>query len=305
MKRVLKYIVFIIIYFIIVVTCIEFGNLYLIKEGEYHNINNFSNKTLDKYDKSFCKNLKYYMDSDNMSDAEIKLNIILDQYVKNKLPLEKRKYYRSVYYTLYSKYEYIKEDIPNSFKDLFWDFEYKVISDAINRNKLENLDKLEYEIFNEFTKKNLKENEKEIIYKALEYSLKKIKENDKDCRITPLKNVMEGFQNLKDYKDSKKYYDEINFALKFQGEWKSVGTRDPHKISISYFGNKAYQDYIFNSAYRYKGVYKFEKIDDKTLKLKSIEGDTTVTNATIKLENNKIIFTEHFSFWNDETTYVK
>ena len=198
-------------------------------------------------------------------------------------------------------YEYLTQEIRND----YFDTEYKYIVEQAKNKKFDN--RTTYMLF-AFIFENEKYNtDKDTQYVFLKSKYEEFKSNDTNCRIDELCYIKEYFSKL-NYEKSSEYIDEINRALKWQGSWIGFdnGKKEkPMRLSISYFGNKVYQDYVFNSSYTYSGIYDFKLVGDDILELTKNSGEPTFSNAKLRLDDEKIVYTYHYITRDVDITFVR
>lgn len=204
------------------------------------------------------------------------------------------------------KYSQVDEYLTQEIRNDYIDAEYKYIVEQANDNKFE--DRTTYLLFSFIFENKEYNSDKKTQYSFLKYRYEELKNKDTDCRTVDLSYLKECFIKLGDFENSSQYTDEINKAIKWQGTW--IGFRDnklekPRQLAISYFGNKVYENYVFNSTYTYHGTYSFSIIDENTLELVEIDGETSTSKARIILNDEKINFTYHLVWGDENITFVR
>ena len=208
---------------------------------------------------------------------------------------------------LYSKYTKIENQLSSDMKDIFWKMQYQYIktqSQEENTQEIE-FNLISYDLLNKFLENDKYKEDNNMIYTILTTKYNEIKKRDNDCTTSELEILKDMYEKLGEYEQSKAFVEEIKEALRWQGSWVSEDTKEPEQLAISYFGKNIFDDYIFNGAYRYKGVYKFENTEEDVLEIKKSSGEPHYSSAKLKFDNNNIILVVHFVWGDEEYKFVR
>ena len=271
-------------------------------------INNGDFVSAGKFDENFYNNYSQNIIdvvNKNISDKKTKEALTIYENLFNYILSSKNIDY-DINSELCYKYSQVDEYLTQEIRNDYIDAEYKYIVEQANDNKFE--DRTTYLLFSFIFENKEYNSDKKTQYSFLKYRYEELKNKDTDCRTVDLSYLKECFIKLGDFENSSKYTDEINKAIKWQGTW--IGFRDnklekPRQLAISYFGNKVYENYVFNSTYTYHGTYSFSIIDENTLELVEIDGETSTSKARIILNDEKINFTYHLVWGDENITFVR
>ena len=270
-------------------------------------INNGDFVSAGKFDENFYNNYSQNIIdvvNKNISDKKTKEALTIYENLFNYILSSKNIDY-DINSELCYKYSQVDEYLTQEIRNDYFDTEYKYIVEQAKNKKFDN--RTTYMLF-AFIFENEKYNtDKDTQYAFLKSKYEEFKSNDTNCRIDELCYIKEYFSKL-NYENSSEYIDEINRALKWQGSW--IGFSDgneeePMRLSISYFGNKVYQDYVFNSSYTYSGTYDFKLVEDDILELTKNSGEPTFSNAKLRLDDEKIVYTYHYITRDVDITFVR
>ena len=241
-------------------------------------INNADFVSAGKFDENFYNNYSQNIIdvvNKNISDKKTKEALTIYENLFNYILSSKNIDY-DINSELCYKYSQVDEYLTQEIRNDYIDAEYKYIVEQANDNKFE--DRTTYLLFSFIFENKEYNSDKKTQYSFLKYRYEELKNKDTDCRTVDLSYLKECFIKLGDFENSSQYTDEINKAIKWQGTW--IGFRDnklekPRQLAISYFGNKVYENYVFNSTYTYHGTYSFSIIDENTLELVEIDGENS------------------------------
>lgn len=220
--------------------------------------------------------------------------------------------------------KYLSSELINKYLEI----EYKYMVEQNNNNLFD--ERTTYNLVKVVFSNEKYKNDKSTLYNILTNKYETLKKVNNDCRVSELNILKELYNSLGDYENSKNYVNEIDTALIWQGIWVAEKSKDkskllskhtineqgnwevteynknPEQLAISYFGKNIFDDYIFNGAYRYTGTYKFEIIDNNSLTIKQDSGSTKISEGDLRIENGKLILTNHNPYINDkETIFVR
>lgn len=270
-------------------------------------INNGDFVSAGKFDENFYNNYSQniiYVVNKNISDKKTKEALTIYENLFNYILSSKNIDY-DINSELCYKYSQVDEYLTQEIRNDYFDTEYKYIVEQAKNKKFDN--RTTYMLF-AFIFENEKYNtDKDTQYAFLKSKYEEFKSNDTNCRIDELCYIKEYFSKL-NYENSSEYIDEINRALKWQGSWigfSNGNEEKPMRLSISYFGNKVYQDYVFNSSYTYSGTYDFKLVEDDILELTKNSGEPTFSNAKLRLDDEKIVYTYHYITRDVDITFVR
>lgn len=270
-------------------------------------INNGDFVSAGKFDENFYNNYSQNIIdivNKNISDKKTKEALTIYENLFNYILSSKNIDY-DINSELCYKYSQVDEYLTQEIRNDYFDTEYKYIVEQAKNKKFDN--RTTYMLF-AFIFENEKYNtDKDTQYAFLKSKYEEFKSNDTNCRIDELSYIKECFSKL-NYENSSEYIDEINRALKWQGSWigfSNGNEEKPMRLSISYFGNKVYQDYVFNSSYTYSGTYDFKLVEDDILELTKNSGEPTFSNAKLRLDDEKIVYTYHYITRDVDITFVR
>lgn len=262
----------------------------LYQNGEFSNAGKIDEDFYKKYDKNICTTIDECINNNELKKG-LELYDNLTNYVLSSNGID-----YDINSELCARYEQAKSFLSSELNDKYLETEYKYMVEQSKNNSYD--ERTTYNLITMIFNDEKYKDDKSTQYNILTNKFETLKRKENDCRVSELNILKELYNNLGDYEKSREFVTEINNALKWQGAWvlqseMKYGTVNtdvaPEQLAISYFGGNIYDDYIFNGAYRYKGVYKFEKINDNTLSISKKSGDTWFSNGTISAEDDKLI----------------
>lgn len=272
-----------------------------IKNGEFSNANKMCNNLYTKYKDEIYNSINNHIDNNKLTEAFKYYNNFVEYMLgNNKIEYSKDE-------QLYSKYTKIENQLSSDMKDIFWKMQYQYIktqSQEENTQEIE-FNLISYDLLNKFLENDKYKEDNNMIYTILTTKYNEIKKRDNDCTTSELEILKDMYEKLGEYEQSKAFVEEIKEALRWQGSWVSEDTKEPEQLAISYFGKNIFDDYIFNGAYRYKGVYKFENTEEDVLEIKKSSGEPHYSSAKLKFDNNNIILVVHFVWGDEEYKFVR
>lgn len=286
------------------VVCIVYNNRKIseyIKNGDFSNANKMSKNIYAKYKDEIYNSIKNNIDNNELVEALKYYNNFAEYMLDdNKIEYSKDE-------QLYSKYTKIENQLSSNMKDTFWEMQYQYIKTQSQEDNTQEIEfnLISYDLLNKFLEDDKYKEDKNMVYTILTTKYDGVKKRDNDCTTSELETLKNMYEKLNEYEQSKVFVEEIEEALRWQGSWVLEDKKKPEQLAISYFSKNIFDDYIFNGAYRYKGVYKFENTEENILEIKKDSGEPHYSSAKLKFDNDNIVLIVHFVWGEEEYKFVR